>query len=81
MEIKDRVEGHGRNDQANHHVRFPFASAFICRWLTPFSFSCEAQLMPTVMALGMLIQYATSYNSFINFFFMYVTILNPEEHD
>jgi len=24
------------------------------------------------MALGMLIQYATSYNSFINFFFMYV---------
>lgn len=39
-------------------------------WLTRYSFSCEAQLMPTVMALGMLIQYATSYNSFINFFFM-----------
>jgi hypothetical protein len=42
------------------------------RKLTCYSFSCEAQLMPTIMALGMLIQYATSYNSFINFFFMYV---------
>jgi len=69
------MDGYGCNDQEDHNVSFLLVSLLtLVKKLTVFSFSCEAQLIPTVVALGMLIQYTTSYNSFINFFFMYVRV-------
>jgi hypothetical protein len=64
------MERYGRHDQTNHHVSSVFTEVWSAANIR--SFSCEAQLIPTMVALGMLIQYAIDYKSFINFFFMYV---------